>query len=70
MLSCCGGQLLRAMVDVTIFCPNLAQFLYVGLVQDLRAVPLLALNSKKVVETKWLHYYVKFECELSIGRLV
>jgi hypothetical protein len=43
MLSCCAGQLLRAMVDVTIFCPNLAQFLRVGLVQNLRAVPLLAL---------------------------
>jgi hypothetical protein len=27
MLSCCVGQLLRAMVDVTIFCPNLAQIL-------------------------------------------
>jgi hypothetical protein len=49
MLSCCAGQLLRAMVDVTIFCPNLAQFLRVGLVQNLRAVPLLALNSYRTV---------------------
>jgi hypothetical protein len=41
MLSCCVGQLTRAMVDVTIFYPNLAQLLLVGLVQNLLAVALL-----------------------------
>jgi hypothetical protein len=45
MLSCCAGQLQRAMVDVTIFCPNLAQFLSVILIQNLRALPLLGLNA-------------------------
>jgi hypothetical protein len=32
------------MVSVTIFCPNPAQILRIGLVQNLRAVPLLDLN--------------------------
>jgi hypothetical protein len=48
MLRLLGSFLLyrtgRAMVSVTIFCPNPAQILRIGLVQNLRAVPLLDLN--------------------------